>query len=315
MKRGQMTSVVIALVAMVGTAACGTGSGAESGAGSDAGGGGLNVVTSFYPLQYVTQRVLGDAGAASSLTKPGAEPHDLELNAKDMAKVSGARLVVYLKGFQPSVDEAVSSQASGKALDVTSAADLSLTYTPIEEGAAQSTEAGSVDPHFWLDPVRLSTVVDAIAARLGQVDPSHASTFTANAAAVRGDLQALDGEFRTGLKSCTSTDLVTSHNAFGYLAQRYGLRQVGITGLTPEQEPNATQVAEVVDFVKTHHVRTIYFETLASPKIADTVATSTGARTAVLDPIEGLTSASDGKDYLQVMRSNLRNLRTGQPCS
>lgn len=302
-------TVIVGLVAGAGLAGCGSGSGGGSA------GGGLTVVTSFYPLQYATERILGDAGTASSLTKPGAEPHDLELKAKEVQELSKARLVVYLKGFQPSVDQAASSEAKGRAFDVSPAADLSLTYTPIEEGQAQTQQTGAVDPHFWLDPIRLATVGDALAARLGQVDPAHAATFTANAAALRRDLQALDAEYRAGLTSCADPDLVTSHNAFGYLAQRYGLRQVGITGLTPDQEPNPAQLAQVTTFVRTHHVRTIYYETLLSPKIADTVAAETGAKTQVLDPIEGLTDSSQGKDYLQVMRANLGNLRAGQSCT
>lgn len=307
--RGIRGAVVTALLAG-GLAACGGGSG--SGA---AGGEGLHVVTSFYPLQYAVQRVLGDAGTVDNLTKPGAEPHDLELTARQVARVSGARLVVYLKGFQPSVDQAVASEAANRSLDVSGAADLSLTYTPIEAGQANARQTGSVDPHFWLDPLRLAAVGDAIAAELRRVDPAHAAAFTANAAGLRRDLQTLDAEYRTGLRSCADPDLVTSHNAFGYLAQRYGLRQVGITGLTPDQEPNVTELARVTAFVKDNHVRTIYYETLVSPKIADTVAAETGARTEVLDPIEGLNDTSQGKDYFQVMRANLRNLRNGQPCT
>ena len=309
---------VVALLSAGLLVACGGGSGGgatgTSGT-SGASGSGLKVVTSFYPLQYVSQRVLGDTGTATNLTKPGAEPHDMELTPKDVATIQQARLVVYLKGFQPAVDQAVTNQASGHAFDVTGPADLSLKYTPIEEGESNTEEADSTDPHFWLDPIRLATVGDALATRFGELDPGHASTYTANAAALRKDLQDLDSEYRAGLKSCASTDLVTSHNAFGYLAQRYGLKQVGITGLTPDQEPNAAQLAQVTAFVKVHQVRTIYSETLVSPKIADTVAAETGAKTAVLDPIEGLTDESQGKDYLQVMRANLKNIQTGQPCS
>jgi zinc transport system substrate-binding protein len=273
------------------------------------------VVTAFYPLQYVTQRVLGQAGTASSLTKPGGEPHDLELAPQEVAAISSAPLVVYLKGFQPSVDQAVSQEASSTGFDVSATANLSLTWTPIEEGESNTAEAGSVDPHFWLDPIRLAAVGEAIAVRLGQVDPAQASAFTANAAALSRDLQTLDADFRTGLRSCANSVLVTSHNAFGYLAQRYGLRQIGITGLTPDQEPNAAQLTRVMSIVRANRVRTIYYETLVSPKVASTVAAETGARTQVLDPIEGLTDQSQGKDYLQVMRSNLRNLRGGLPCS
>jgi zinc transport system substrate-binding protein len=324
MWRLRSTVPVIAVLAAGVLVGCGGGSGeGQRGAAGASGGSGsgLTVVTSFYPLQYATQRVLGSTGTATNLTKPGAEPHDLELTPKDVATVRQAKLVVYLKGLQPEVDQAVSSQALDRAFDVSDPADLSLTFTPVGEGESHesheshSGEAGSRDPHFWLDPIRLAAVGDALAARLGKLDPGQASAFTANAAALHKDLQALDAEYRTGLKACACTDLVTSHNAFGYLAQRYGLTQIGISGLTPDQEPNATHLAEVAALVKTHHVRTIYYETLVSPKIAEAVAAETGARTAVLDPIEGLTDQSQGEDYLQVMRSNLKSIRSGQPCS
>ncbi|MCU1366539.1 MAG: periplasmic solute binding protein, partial [Ilumatobacteraceae bacterium] len=110
-------------------------------------------------------------------------------------------------------------------------------------------------------------------------------------------------------------DIVTSHNAFGYLSQRYGLTQIGITGLTPEDEPTSKDLAAVTQFVEDHHVSTIYYESLVSPAIAETVAGETGARTEVLDPIEGLSDSSQGSDYLQIMRADLANLRTGQRCS
>jgi zinc transport system substrate-binding protein len=291
-------------------AGCGTG--ASSG---PAGGGGLQVVASFYPLQYVTARILGDAGSVRGLTKPGAEPHDLELSPQDVVQVSKAPLVVYLKGFQPSVDRAVADQAGGRGFDVSAAARLTLSYTPIEGGQTQQRAAGSVDPHFWLDPTRVSDVVAALADRLARVDPGHAAVFAANAAALRSDLAVLDADLRAGLRACANPDLVTSHNAFGYLAQRYGLRQVGIAGLSPDQEPSPARLAEVTTFVRANHVRTIYYETLVSPKIADAVAHAAGVRTDVLDPIEGVTDQSRGTDYLQVMRSDLAALRAGQPCT
>jgi zinc transport system substrate-binding protein len=127
-------------------------------------------------------------------------------------------------------------------------------------------------------------------------------------------LAQLDSDYKAALGSCQNRDLVTSHNAFAYLADRYGMTQVGIAGLTPESEPTPADLAAVTQFVKAHDVKTIYYETLVSPAIAQTVARETGAKTEVLDPIEGLTDKSQGKDYLQVMRSNLANLKTGQPC-
>jgi zinc transport system substrate-binding protein len=274
----------------------------------------LRVVASFYPLQWATQQVAGRHAEVGSLTKPGAEPHDLELTPQDVARVADADLVVYLGGFQPAVDDAVSTEGAGHGFNVARAAQLDLVYTPIEEGQAHADEAGATDPHFWLDPTRLATVVDAIAGRLSRLDPPHAADYRRNADRVTTRLDVLDRMYVTGLADCANTDLVTSHNAFGYLARRYGLTQEGITGLTPDAEPNPGDLAAVATFVRTHRVQTIYYETLVSPRIAQTVASETGAKTAVLDPIEGLTNRSQGRDYLAIMRANLANLRAGQPC-
>ncbi len=173
-----------------------------------------------------------------------------------MASVGDADLVIYLKGFQPAVDDAVSAEATDSALNVADSAKLDLTVA--EEG-----ETGT-DPHFWLDPQRLTAVAGEIEQRLAKADAAGAATFKANLATLTGELTALDEEFRTGLASCTNKDLVTSHEAFGYLSARYGLTQVGITGLSPEEEPNPATLARVTDFVQENKVRTIYYETLIS---------------------------------------------------
>jgi zinc transport system substrate-binding protein len=300
------TALIAALGA--GTLALLTGCSGSASAGADGSDGALKIATSFYPLQYVTQRIAGDRADVSSLTPPGTEPHDLELTPKDVAAISDASVVVYLKGFQPAVDDAIStSSGAHTVVDVASAATLDRTVA--EEG-----ENGT-DPHFWLDPQRLSAVATLIEKELTTSDPGGAATYRANLTTLTADLSTLDREFRTGLASCTTTDLVTSHQAFGYLAARYGLTQVGITGLTPDEEPNPATLARVTDFVRVHKVRTIYYETLINPAIAETVASETGARTAVLDPIEGITKDSQGDDYLAIMRSNLKDLQEGQPCS
>jgi zinc transport system substrate-binding protein len=263
----------------------------------------LAATAAFYPLQWLTARVGGDRVTVSNLTEPGVEPHDLELTPRDVATVGQADLVVYLSGFQPAVDDVAGRQAADTAFDVAEAARLTLT-----RGSA------SVDPHFWLDPIRMADVADALARRLGELDPQGAATFTANAQAVRAELAALDREIADGLATCENRDVVTSHDAFGYFAEAYDLTQVAITGLTPEAEPSPGDLSAVTEFVRAHEVTTIYYETLVSPDIAQTVARETGAQTQVLDPLEGLTDASQGEDYLAVMRSNLANLRTGQSC-
>jgi zinc transport system substrate-binding protein len=278
----------------------------------------IRVVASFYPVEFAVQQVGGSHVSVSSLTKPGAEPHDVELTAKDVGRVAGAALVVYAKGFQPAVDTAVDQEGGDHAFDIAPVANLDR-LAPAEEDAGpphtdDDAEAAK-DPHFWLDPERYAAVATAIGQRLGQLDPGHAADYTAGARAFTARLGALDGEFRAGLATCANHELVTSHAAFGYLSERYGFTQVPIAGLSPEVEPSAAKLAEVADFVRQHHVTTIYAETLGEPEFADTISRSTGARLATLDPLEGLTRDSAGHDYLEVMRANLAVLREGQGCT
>jgi zinc transport system substrate-binding protein len=287
----------------------------------------VQVVASFYALEFAAQQVGGDRVSVLSLTKPGVEPHDLELTAKAVGRIAGADLVVYAKGFQPAVDTAVDLEGAGHTLDVAPVANLDLLAPPEGGGHGDSAHSHTDpedpaedpgaprDPHFWLDPERYAAVATAIAERLGQVDTAHAADYSANAQVFAGRLAALDGDLRTGLASCTNTDLVTSHAAFGYLSERYGFTQVPITGLSPEGEPSAAKLIEVADFVRQHHVTTIYAETLGEPAFTDTISRSTGAQLAVLDPLEGLTGQAAGRDYFEVMRSNLSVLRAGQGCA
>lgn len=315
----------------LGLSACGSTAPAAPTAGQtdDAGQSGrIAVVASFYPLAYAIEQVGGDKVAVTNLTKPGAEPHDIELTPQDVATVVDAKLAVYEKGFQPAVDKAIAEQEIA-AFDVSTVADLSLHYADAinadhaheEPGATDHTghdhdnEAGTVDPHFWLDPIRYQKVAQAIGTELGRLDPINKGIYYENATNFSKELTTLDGDFAAALRTCQSKKLVTSHAAFAYLADRFGLQQVAISGLSPEAEPDPARLAAVADYVKTHKVTTIYTETLASPALAETLAKETGASTAVLDPLEGLTDSSPGTDYLSVMRANLATLEKGQQCA
>ncbi|MEU7982977.1 metal ABC transporter substrate-binding protein [Micromonospora sp. NPDC049081] len=305
-----LTAVATALLVLTGGTACST-----DGAGADPDR--VDVVAAFYPLQFVAERVGGDAVTVTNLAKPGAEPHDLELNPRQVGQVSQAELVFYLKGFQPAVDEAVAQNAADRAFDVTTVAPLRDATADGhdhegEDGHAE--ESGGKDPHLWLDPTRLATVADQLAERLGTVDPDRAADYTTRARTLRGELEKLDTEYAAGLKTCQRREIVVSHAAFGYLAERYQLEQIGLTGLTPDTEPAPQRLAEVAREAREHRATTIFFETLVSPKVAETIAAEVGAKTAVLDPIEGL-SVDGGGDYLSVMRTNLTTLRTALGCS
>jgi zinc transport system substrate-binding protein len=255
------------------------------------------VVAAFYPLTYAAERIGGPAFDVQNLTPPGAEPHDLELTPREVARIQDASVVLYLShGFQPAVSKAV-EQARGQKVDI-------LAGLPLHP--ADGAEAGlTADPHVWLDPILFARVAKRIGAALDRP-----------ASALVADLRRLDGEYRRGLRDCKRHQIVTSHAAFGYLAARYGLEQVSITGLTPEAEPTPQRLDHVIQIVRRTHATTVFFETLVSPRLADTVAREVGARTAVLDPIEGLTPAEQkrGDNYLTLMRRNLAALRKALAC-
>ncbi|WP_329103255.1 metal ABC transporter substrate-binding protein [Micromonospora sp. NBC_01699] len=301
-----------AVLALGGLAACG-----QDAAGGDAGGR-VDVVAAFYPLQYVAERVGGDAVRVTNLAKPGAEPHDLELNPSQVGQVSDADVIIFLKGFQPAVDDAVEQVGGDRTFDVAGVEPLRDAPTGghehEQEGAGGGERAGVKDPHVWLDPTRLATIADKLAERLGRADPARAADYTARAQALRTELTALDREYSQGLRDCQRRELVTAHTAFGYLAARYQLEQVGISGITPEDEPSPKRLAEVADEAREHGATTIFFETLVSPKVAETIAREVGATTAVLDPIEGLSEGGTA-DYVSVMRTNLGALKTALNCS
>jgi zinc transport system substrate-binding protein len=219
-----------------------------------------------------------------------------------------ADLVLYLRGFQPPVDDAVAQEAEKAGFDVSA-------VTPLRPAPAGAEDPDHPDPHVWLDPVRFAAIAKAVAERLAAADPAHAAEIRDRAAALDGDLAALDEEYAKALRTCARRDIVTSHAAFGYLADRYGLTQVALTGISPESEPGPGRMAEVADIARARGATTIFFETLVSPKIAESLANEVGARAEVLDPIEGLAADDGTDDYLSVMRRNLDTLVTALDCT
>ncbi len=316
-----------ALAAALTLAGCG---GDDTASGS--GGGKLDVVASFYPLEFIARTVGGDAVNVTTLTAPGVEPHDLELTPKQVGEIAGAKLVVYEKDLQPAVDEAVAQNAKDTGFDVASAAKLEATgadFEEHEEGEAHSeesttpakpasyTQSGNeaLDPHFWLDPVRYAAVVQAVTDKLVATDSANADGYKARAKTLLDEVGKLDTDYKTGLANCKLKTFVTSHEAFAYLAKRYGLTMVGIAGFTPDAEPTPARIKEVQDIVKKQGVTTIFYEELVSPKVAETIARDVGVQTAVLSPIEGLSDANSKETYLTLMRENLQELRKANSCA
>ncbi|MFB7464322.1 metal ABC transporter substrate-binding protein [Streptomyces sp. NPDC056224] len=305
------TAALAGAVALGATAltAC---SGASASGSTD---GKLDVTASFYPMQFLAEQIGKDHVKVDTLTKPGVEPHDLEITPKQTAQLGEADVILYLKSLQPAVDKAV-AQSGGK--NVVDAAALTKLEAHAAAGHEGEGEAGhdhghegdvGADPHIWLDPAKYAEVAKGVGAALEKADPDHAADYKKNTDELVGKLTGLDTEFKDGLKNTSTRTFITTHSAFGYLAERYGLDQEGIAGVDPEAEPSPARVKEIQEIAKKENVSTVFFETLASDKTAKTLATDTGLTTDVLDPLEGITGKSQGADYFEVMRSNLKNLQ------
>ncbi|MEV6552227.1 metal ABC transporter substrate-binding protein [Streptomyces sp. NPDC051597] len=299
------TTVVLGLGALTACSDTEAGSGRKDGK--------LDVVASFYPMQYLAERIGAGHVSVRSLTKPGVEPHDLELSPKQTASLGKAGLVVYLKGVQPAVDKAIAQSGAGHTVDAAGLTKLEDHGTEVGHGHEGEEHHGEgeagADPHVWLDPVKYAEVARGVGKALEKADPDNAADYEKNTAALVKDLGALNEKFAAGLRTTATKTFITTHSAFGYLAERYGLTQEGIAGIDPEAEPSPARVRELQSIAKKDHVDTVFFETLASDKTARTLAGDTGLKTDVLDPLEGITDKSRGEDYLQVMESNLAALR------
>lgn len=292
-------------------AACGEGTAAD--------GDGLSVVTSAYALSFLVTRIGGEHVALTDLTTPGADAHGLELSVKQTMLVEEADLVLQIPGFQTALDDAIASQDGDNVLDVSSV----ITLLPADAGSAEEGHAGESeeehaeegdsheghdhgpnDPHFWHDPLRMADLGDAIAARLGELSPEHAEEFTSAAATVREELEQLDAELSSAFEEVADErrTFITSHAAYTYLADRYDLHQVGISGIDPETEPSPQRLLALETVVRDEEVTTIFFEATASPKVAQTLADNLGIDSAELDNLE--TQQSPEADYPAVMRSN-----------
>ncbi|MFF8968517.1 metal ABC transporter substrate-binding protein [Streptomyces sp. NPDC014995] len=279
----------------------------------------FDVVASFYPMAFLAEQIGGDHVKVSSLTQPGQEPHDLEISAKQRVQVEEADAVLYLKELQPAVDDTVAQSGVKTKIDAAKLTSLEEHGSEVGGHAAEHEEEhadehgheeGGLDPHVWLDPVKYAEVAKGVGAAFEKADPDHAADYKKNTAALVSKLTALDTQFRTGLANTRTKVFITTHAAFGYVAERYGLTEEAISGLDPESEPSAARVKDLEKMAKADGVTTVFYETLVSDKTAKTIAKDAGLKTDVLDPIEGITDKSRGQDYFAVQQANLKALQT-----
>ncbi|UQX01090.1 metal ABC transporter substrate-binding protein [Streptomyces sp. RerS4] len=320
------TAALVGAVTLTAAALTACSGGAAAGAAGDKDGK-LGVMASFYPLQFLAEQIGQDHVKVDTLTKPGVEPHDLDITPQQTGQLAQSDVVLYLKSLQPAVDKAVAQSGVKNIVDAATLTKL------VEHGASGPAhgeeghehtdgdehghaaeddhgkgEAGA-DPHVWLDPTKYADIAKGVGAALEKADPEHAADYRKNTDGLVAKLGALDTEFREGLKNTASKTFITTHSAFGYLAERYGLDQEGISGVDPEAEPSPARMKDLQETAKKENVTTVFFETLASDKTAKALATDTGLKTDVLDPLEGISDKSQGADYFEVMRSNLKNLQ------
>ncbi|HLS14431.1 MAG TPA: metal ABC transporter substrate-binding protein [Beutenbergiaceae bacterium] len=297
--RRRAAVLTTAIAVLAGTAACSlsTGEADEN----------LQVVAAFSPLQYVAERVGGPEVTVNTLTADGADPHGVELSPAQVAELEAADLIVYLSGMQAATDEAVQMVEAEHVVDAADAAAADLG----DRAGLHAPPDVRLDPHFWLDPVRMVLAADDVAVELAARDPDGAEGYQQRAGELEADLLDVDEQYAGALAACAGATVVTSHEAFGFLAARYGLQQVGIAGVDPEVEPSPARLREVSEVVREQDVQTIYFEAMASPRVVETLAAELGVGTDVLDPME----RGAGADYLEVMDANLRALQDGLGCA
>ncbi|HWG91755.1 MAG TPA: zinc ABC transporter substrate-binding protein [Candidatus Thermoplasmatota archaeon] len=290
-----------------------------------------DVVATFYPLRFFAARVAGENLTVASLIPDGVEPHDWEPRPRDVAVLGGAKVFVYNgAGFEPWVGGLLekSENPNLKVVDASAHAEPVALEAEAEEeenapheeehghGHGHEEGEGELDPHFWLDPVRSQAVVRAIAQALRDADPANAAAYQARAERLQEDLQALDVSYRDGLAGCTKREILATHDAFSYLSRRYNFTVHSLSGVSPEAQPSAQKMQQLVDLARSHEIRYVFFETLVSADVAEAIAREVGAETLVLNPVEGLTpdQAKAGEDYFSLMRANLANLRTAMEC-
>ncbi len=268
---------------------------------------GVSVVTTFYPLYDAAREIAGANATVSSIVPNGVEPHDYDPSPSQIAGISGADVFVEAGVGFDGLEGKLRQGLGAKAVIVNASEGVSL-----ESGGQEDGSAAGVDPHIWLSPKRMMVIADNIKNGLEKADPGNRVGYERNAEGFKARLKQLDSEYRSGLRGCKQDTILTSHNAFGYMAADYGFKQVYISGLSPDAEPSPKKIAELVDAAKKDNISYIFYEELVDPRIAQTIAGEIGAQTLELSPLEGTKNKDD--DYFSVMRRNLKNLRTAMEC-
>lgn len=273
----------------------------------------LQVYTTIYPLEYFAKRIGGSYIEVKNVVPLGIEPHDFEPTAQTVVRLSQADVVIYNgAGLEGWIEKLTANLDQTKTQVVNTTEGLSLLEDPGHEhhhghGHAHESDA---DPHVWLDPNLALQQAVKIKQALIQKDRKHQKEYEQNFDALAKEFNALDREFSEMSQKAVKREFVTSHAAFAYLAKRYHLVQIPITGVSPMDEPSPKKIQEIINTMKKYHINVIFFETLGNGKMAEAVRRETGAEALMLNPLEGLTTKEQqqGADYFSMMRENKKGL-------
>lgn len=267
------------------------------------------VTTSFYPIYFLTSQIGGDLVDVINLTPSGTEPHDYEPTARDIVRIRKSEILILNGGGLEVWGDEIKKSVKNNLSVIVLGDELIKDELNDDEG-------GMKDPHIWLSPVLAVKMAEKITSELGKIDSKNYDYYKSNLNTLKTRLFELDNEYRLGLSNCKKKDFVTSHSAFGYLANEYNLKQLSIAGISPEEEPSSKQLAQVAQFARENEVKYIFFESLINPRLSEVVADEIGAKTLVLNPIEGLIEQDIalGKSYITEMRANLDNLKIALEC-
>ena len=284
----------------------------------------LDVGVSYYILEELAQQIGKEHVTVTSIVKPGIEIHDFEPTARDTAALYDTSLFLYHGAGLDAWAEKLAPQLAEQniqTVEVTKTMTLRDTSEALhighEEDSEEEHEEGPKDPHTWLDPILLQQEVAIVRDAFIAADPAHAAEYRSNADAYIKTLEELDAEYRTTLTQCATPEIIVAHDAFSYLGARYGITVHSIAGISSESEPSASHLADLATLAKEKNIRTIFFETLTSPKLSQAIAQEVGAQSTVLNPIEGLTpeQKDTGTTYADIMRENLQNLSAAMSCA
>lgn len=296
-------------------------SGCRRGFGKDAVGK-VKVVATIYPVYDFVRRIGGDRVAVIMMVPAGTEPHAWEPSTRDMLMLEEADVFVYNgAGMEMWAEDILGSVQNKDLLIVEASQNVELLrMEELEEDHDHDEHDedhdedehghhhhGEFDPHVWLSPQNAQIEMETIAEALIQADPEHADTYKKNLEAAKNECAALDSVFREELGKYEGGCIVVAHEAYGYLCKEYGITQIGIEGVSADQEPDAARMREIIDMVGEYGIKCIFFEELVDPKVAETIAAETGCRTAALSPLDGLSQEDidQGRDYFSVMKDNL----------